>query len=99
NDFCLPSGPQRDAQLEHVRTWIDRAAELDAPVIRIFAGHVPQGDGADQAAARVVEGIKAALPYAAERGVFLALENHGGITATPDQLLGLVKAVYAPKFG
>ena len=27
-----------------VRTWIDRAAELDAPVIRIFAGNVPKGD-------------------------------------------------------
>ena len=29
----------------------------------------------------------------------LALENHGGITATPDQILQLVKAVDAPNFG
>jgi len=38
NNFCLPPGSERDSQIEKVRTWIDRAAELDAPVIRIFAG-------------------------------------------------------------
>ena len=29
----------------------------------------------------------------------LALENHGGITATPDQLLKLVQAIDSPNFG
>ena len=83
NNFCLPDGPERDKQLALVRTWVDRAAELDAPVIRIFAGDVPKGTTEDEAVARAVEGIKASLPYAAEKGVTLALENHGGITATP----------------
>jgi sugar phosphate isomerase/epimerase len=99
NNFCLPSGPQRDKQLELVRTWVDRAAELDAPVIRIFAGTIPRGDTEANAVARAIDGIKASLPYAAEKGVTLALENHGGITATPAQILGIVKAVDAPNFG
>lgn len=99
NNFCVPSGPERDKQLELVRTWIDRAAELDAPVIRIFAGSPAKGMSEDEAAGLAVEGMKASLPYAAERGVSLALENHGGITATPEQLLKLVKAVDAPNFG
>jgi len=99
NDFCLPDGPARDAQLASVRNWVDRAADLDAPVIRIFAGNVPKGDDEAAAADRAVAGIKAVLPYAAEHGVTLALENHGGITATPAQLLRLVKAVDAPNFG
>ena len=43
NNFCVAPGPERDKQLELVRTWVDNAAELDAPVIRIFAGTVPQG--------------------------------------------------------
>ncbi len=42
---------------------------------------------------RAIECIKLSLPYAVEKGVTLALENHGGITATPEQLLRLVKAV------
>jgi sugar phosphate isomerase/epimerase len=99
NNFCVPAGPARDKQLELVRTWVDRAAELDAPVIRIFAGSVAKGDTEEKAVALATEGIKAALPYAAEKGVALALENHGGITATPAQLLTLVQAVDAPNFG
>jgi sugar phosphate isomerase/epimerase len=99
NNFCLPEGPARDQELEKVRTWVDRAAELDAPVIRIFAGSVSKGDDTAKAVERAVAGIKASLPYAAERGVTLALENHGGITSTPEQILTLVKAVDAPNFG
>jgi sugar phosphate isomerase/epimerase len=99
NDFCQPDGPKRDADFEHVRKWIDYAALLDAPVIRIFAGTVPRGDTEDAAAVRAVTGIEQVLPYAAQKGVMLALENHGGITSTPDQLLRLVKAVQGPNFG
>ena len=45
-------------------------------------------------------GIEKSLEYAAEKGVALALENHGGITATPAQLLKIVKAVKSsPWFG
>ncbi|MDR3636480.1 MAG: sugar phosphate isomerase/epimerase [Isosphaeraceae bacterium] len=99
NNFCVPAGPAREKQLELVRTWVDRAAELDAPVIRIFAGSVAKGDTEEKAVALAIEGIKAALPYAAEKGVSLALENHGGITATPAQILKLVQAVDAPNFG
>ena len=99
NDFCVAPGPERDKQMELVRTWVDHAAELDAPVIRIFAGRVPKGETEAIAVSRAIEGIKASLPYAAKKGVSLALENHGGITATPDQILTLVKAVDAPNFG
>ena len=99
NNFCLPPGPARDEQLKLVRTWVDHAAELNAPVIRIFAGSVPKGDDEEKAIGRAIEGMKESLAYAAEKGVVLALENHGGITATPNQILKLVKAVDAPNFG
>jgi sugar phosphate isomerase/epimerase len=99
NNFCRPDGPAREKELALVRTWVDRASELDAPVIRIFAGTKAAGDTEDTAVERAIEGIKASLPYAAEKGVTLALENHGGITATPAQILRIVKAVDAPNFG
>ncbi len=44
NDFCLPPGEARDKTLAHTRKWIDYAALMGAPVIRIFAGNVPAGD-------------------------------------------------------
>jgi len=99
NNFCLPPGPERDKTLQLTRDWIDRAAAMHAPVIRIFAGNVPRGDTEEAAVERTIEGIKRSCEYAGTKGVVLALENHGGITAEADQLLKLVKAVDSPWFG
>ncbi|MDA1163042.1 MAG: sugar phosphate isomerase/epimerase [Planctomycetota bacterium] len=98
NDFCLPDGEKRQTQLQLCRTWIDHAAVMGAPVIRIFAGKVPKDDTEDAALDRCVEGINECLDYAAEKGVVLALENHGGITATPQQLLAIVERVKDSKW-
>jgi sugar phosphate isomerase/epimerase len=100
NDFCLPPGPEADKELEHVHTWIDRAAELDAPTLRLLSGEWRQGTPDEELEKRVVARIESLLPYAAERGVMLALENHGGgVTATAEQLLRLVRDVDGPNFG
>lgn len=99
NNFCVPPGPERDKNLKLVRDWVDRAAAMHAPTIRIFAGNVPKGESEQEAADRTIECIRQSVDYAGQKGVILALENHGGITATPDQLLKLVKAVDSPWFG
>jgi sugar phosphate isomerase/epimerase len=100
NDFCLPEGEARERQLKMCRDWIDHSATMGAPVIRIFAGKVPQGDTEDAAIERCVAGINQSLEYAATKGVCLALENHGGITSTPDQMLKIISAVKpSPWFG
>lgn len=93
NDFCLPPGEARDRQLAECREWIDYAAILGAPAIRIFAGNVPRGDSEDAAIERCAAGINQSLRYAANKGVFLALENHGGITSTPTQMLKIIEQV------
>ena len=100
NNFCVPDGPEHNRQLEKCRRWIDYAAAMGAPVIRIFAGRVPKGDTEATAVARCVAGINTSLKYAATRGVLLALENHGGITATVDQMLNIINQVDdSPWFG
>ncbi|MCC6486310.1 MAG: sugar phosphate isomerase/epimerase [Candidatus Hydrogenedentes bacterium] len=100
NDFCVPPGPDRDKQLADAREWIDHAATMGAPVIRIFAGKVPEGMAEEQALELCIQGIDESLDYAAQRGVFLALENHGGITATVEQMMRIVKGVKtSPWFG
>lgn len=93
NDFCLPPGEARDKQLAECRQWIDYAAVLGAPAIRIFAGQVPKGDTEQAAIERCAAAINESLQYAAKRGVFLALENHGGITSTPAQMLQIIQRV------
>ncbi len=100
NDFCLPEGEARQKQLAECREWIDYAAIMGAPAIRIFAGKVPKGETEDAAIERCVAGINECLKYAATKGVFLALENHGGITATPEQMMKIISKVdSSPWFG
>jgi sugar phosphate isomerase/epimerase len=100
NDFCLPPGEKRDESLAHTRKWIDYSALMGAPVIRIFAGSIPAGDTEDAAIERCAAGINESLDYAARKGVCLALENHGGITATPGQMLKIISQVKeSPWFG
>ena len=100
NDFALPPGDDREKQIAHCEHWIDVAAVLGAPVIRIFAGKVPKGGDETDAIERCAAGINECLPYAAEKGVHLALENHGGITATPAQMMKIIERVDdSPYFG
>ena len=99
SDFCVADDAKRKADIEFVKAWTDRAAFLGAPAIRIFAGAVPKGDTLDVAQKRVVAALKECCEYAAQKGVMLAMENHGGITATPEQLLALVKPVESPALG
>jgi len=98
NDFCLPPGAKRDEQIAHVKQWVDYAEILGAPVIRIFSGHAPKGTSVEDARRWAVEGIEECCDYAGKHGVYLALENHGGLTATIDGILALVRGVKSPWF-
>jgi sugar phosphate isomerase/epimerase len=98
NDFCVPPGPKRDEQIARVKRWIDNAEILGAPVIRIFSGHAPKGTSVEDAHRLAVAGIEECCQYAGQHGVYLALENHGGLTATADGLLSLVHDVKSPWF-
>src|SRR5205085_3714384 len=67
--------------------------------MRIFAGTVARGDREEKARSRCVEAIQEACDHGGKYGVYLALENHGGITATAEQTLALVRAVKHDWFG
>jgi sugar phosphate isomerase/epimerase len=99
NTFTSPPGAEREAQIAKVKSWIDVSADLGSPAIRIFAGAAARRDDEMQARRNVVEAIEACCDHAAKRGVFLALENHGGVVSTPDGLLEIVQAVQCPWLG
>jgi len=99
NDFCQPAGPKRDEQLKSVKRWIDRADLMGAPVIRIFSGSVASGQTVPEAEKLAIEAIEECCDYAGQKGIYLALENHGGLTATAEGMLRLIKAVKSPWFG
>jgi sugar phosphate isomerase/epimerase len=99
NDFCVADPVELKKQIAHVKTWAEIAARLGAKTVRIFAGRTPKGDTEEAARRRCVEAIQEACDHAAQHGVYLALENHGGITATIEQMLAIVQAVQHDWFG
>lgn len=99
NDFCVSEQDRQKKQLDDVKAWIEHSAVLGAKTMRIFAGNVPKGDKEEDARKRAIELIEKACEHAGKHKVILALENHGGITATSEQLLALVKAVKSEWFG
>ncbi len=99
NDFGFPPGEKRDEQIANLKRWIDYSEIMGAPVIRVFAGHVQKDSTPEQAHQLMVAGLEECCEYAGQHGVHLALENHGGPTATAEGLLALVRDVKSPWFG
>ena len=99
NDFGHPPGDKRQEQIALVKKWVEYADLLGAPVIRIFAGHQQKDQTPAQAHSLMVAGIEECCEYAGKYGVYLALENHGGPTATAEGLLAFVRDVNSPWFG
>lgn len=98
NNFALPQGPERDAQIAHVKKWVDYCAVLGAPHIRVFAGPTQEKDISD-AKQRCVEALDECGAYAGTKGIFLGLENHHGIVTEPQDLLDIIRAVKSPWVG
>jgi sugar phosphate isomerase/epimerase len=98
NNFTWAKGPERDKQVAHVKMWVDYCAILGAPHIRVFAG--PSQDKDIPAAKKhCVEALEECGDYAGSKGIFLGLENHGGIVTEPADLLEIVHAVKCPWVG
>jgi sugar phosphate isomerase/epimerase len=99
NDFGHPEGDARKQQIESVKRWIDNAEILGAPVIRIFAGNAKKDVTPEQSHRLMVSAIEECCDYAGQHGVYLALENHGGPTATAEGILAFMRDVKSPWFG
>lgn len=93
SDFAQMEEEKRRAHVQMTKEWTDHSVVLGAPTLRVFAGPVRAGCTQEQAFTWVVECLQECAAYAAERGVLLALENHGGLTSTADQTLVLLQAV------
>lgn len=99
NDFCFPRGERRDQEIASVKRWIEFADMMDAPVIRIFSGMAKPGQNPEDARRLAIDAIDECCAHAGKYGVFLALENHGGLTAKADDMLAIVRGVTSDWFG
>jgi sugar phosphate isomerase/epimerase len=93
NRFSHPEPEKRAEVVQMVKDWVDISAKLGAPCIRVFAGGLPEGHTFEEAMKWTAECLEECAEYAKPRGVIIALEDHGGITSTAEQVISILKAV------
>jgi sugar phosphate isomerase/epimerase len=102
NDFTAADKATRDEGVARIKTWIEVAAKLGAPVIRAFADSQPPFKDWQQASGNAgrgtVEGwVADALRECAEHGkkfgVIVVVQNHGDFISTGAQHISLLKRV------
>lgn len=100
NDFAEPDQSIRSKDVLLVKNWIEAAAKLGAPVIRIFSGKsVADKASRDAVATWMMDDIKTCVDYGKKFGVIVALQNHNDFLKTADETIDLIKKINDAWFG
>ncbi len=99
NDFATADKSKRAEGVELVRRWVEAAAEIGAPVLRVFAGPRPEGSTWDEAAAWMSDALAQCVEYGEQSGVIIGLQNHGGMLSNADEMIKMLKLVQSDWLG
>jgi sugar phosphate isomerase/epimerase len=99
NDFARPDKTKREADVALAKRWIESAAELGAPVLRVFAGERPKGHTWDEAAGWMAEALAQCAEHGEKYGVIVGVQNHGDMLQTGDEVLKVLAMVKSDWLG
>jgi sugar phosphate isomerase/epimerase len=108
NNFTTADADARAKDVEWIKQWVEVAAKLGAPVLRVFADTqmraqtwetVSNGAKRDEVEAWIAADIRACADHAAKFGVIIGVQNHGDFIKTAADLISLVKRVDSPWCG
>ena len=95
-NISLENPDWRAEDIAEIKTWIDTAEYLGSLCVRVNSGH-PQDAGHFDLQI-TINSYKELAAYCASKGMTLLLENHGGISADPRNIIKLVEGVASPAF-
>lgn len=106
-DFTHPDPIFRQSQIARQKRWIDMTHVLGGKFCRVLSGQRRPDLSINQGVELAAECIQECLPYAAERGITLILENHykddfweyPEFAQKMDVFIQLVNAIKHPNFG
>jgi len=100
NEFAQPDKPARAKEVALVKNWIEVAARLGAPVIRIFTGKsLPEKYSREAVADWITADINKCVEHGKRHGIIVAIQNHNDFIKTADQAIDLIKRVNSEWFG
>ena len=105
NNFTTADEALRKQGVQHIKEYVEVAAHLGAPVLRVFADTqmraenwqtVSKGATRDQVQAWITDHLKECAAHGKKYGVKIGVQNHGDFLKTGQDLLDLIKAVGSP---
>ena len=108
NDFATADRAVRATGVQVTKEWIEVAARLGAPVVRVFAGPQSPFKDWESAAGRapraeveqwMAGALRQCAEYGEKFGVIVAVQNHGDFINTGPEHLSLLKRVDHPWCG
>lgn len=86
-DFADPDVVKRKTDVAMTKKWIEAAAKLGIPNLRIFAGtHKHEGFSRDQVFEWMAKDIRECCNYGKKFGVIIAIQNHNDFLKTADDV-------------
>jgi sugar phosphate isomerase/epimerase len=100
NDFTLPDAARRKSDVQMVKDWIEVAAKLGAPVIRVFSGpKMAAGYTFDQTLEWMIPDFKECAAHGKRFGVIVGLQNHDDFLKTAGETIRVIDSVNSEWFG
>jgi sugar phosphate isomerase/epimerase len=95
NNFASPDPEVRAEGVSLAKNWIVAASKMGIPIVRLFAGEVPEGyeDRWEEVAAWMIECFKECAAFGEKHGVKIGIQNHGDMLCTAEQCLYVLEAV------
>ena len=108
NNFTVADKAARAKDVAWIKQWVEVAAKLGAPVLRVFADTqmraqtwetVSNGAKREEVEAWIADDIRECAEHAAKSGVIIGVQNHGDFIRTADNLISLIQRVDSPWCG
>ena len=102
NNFTTADKSVRAASVQHIKEWIEVAARLGAPVLRVFVDTqmraqtwqtVAPGCTREQVEEWIAGHVRDCAEYGQKFGVIIGVQNHGDFLTTGDEHLHLIQRV------
>jgi sugar phosphate isomerase/epimerase len=84
-------GAEREKNLAEAMRFIDLAAQINCPYIRVFPNNLPKGQDKKEVMDRISKGLLELGTYASAKNVKVLMETHGEVTRT-DDILSIMQA-------
>jgi hypothetical protein len=100
NEFSFENKELLDKEIDLVKRWIEVAAKLGAPVLRVFTAKLySEGEERKRVEARMLQAFQTCLETAKSHGIILGIQNHNDFLRTSDECHDLFKKINSPWLG